>query len=88
MPGSLTRKQVEDALKMRVDVVIPDLPRRIGNAATMGEPANAMRGAFQNAIVLLAREVAAVRALAMPGEQPGAAAKTMSRGWSLLGGRA
>lgn len=87
MPGGLTRKQVEDGLKMRVDIAIPDLPRRIGSAATMGEPANAMRGAFQNAIAMLAREVAAVRTLAMPGDQPAAPARTSGRAWSLFGGR-
>ncbi|MGH7211411.1 MAG: AAA family ATPase, partial [Acetobacteraceae bacterium] len=88
LPGGLTRKQVEDALKMRVDVAIPDLPRRIGNAATMGAPAAAMRGAFQSAIAELAREVAAVRALAMPGDQSSRPAKTSARHWSLFGARA
>ena len=33
--GGLTRRQVEDALKMKVDIAIPDLPRQVGNAATL-----------------------------------------------------
>src|SRR6185437_3189510 len=33
IPGGLTRRQVEDSLKMKVDLVIPDLPRQLGNAA-------------------------------------------------------
>lgn len=85
MAGGLTRKQVEEALKMRVDVAIPDLPRRIAAAATMGEPASAMRGPFQAAIQELAREVAAVRALDMPRESAGAAGG--KRKWGLRAGR-
>ena len=64
MVGGLSRKQVEAALKLRADIVIPDLPRRLGSAATLGHPASAMRGAFAAAIKALAQEVAAVRAVA------------------------
>jgi pilus assembly protein CpaE len=60
MPGGLKRAQVEDALKTQVDVVIPDLPRQIGHAVTMGDPAAAKSGAFRTAIVDLARQVGAV----------------------------
>ncbi len=88
MVGGLTRNQVEDALKLRIDVAIPDLPRRIGKAATMGAPLTAMRGPFQSAIADLAREVAAVRALAMPSEQAAEPTRATSRHWSLFGGRA
>jgi pilus assembly protein CpaE len=88
MPGGLTRKQAEDALKMRVDVVIPDLPRRLGNAATMGEPASAMRGGFQSAIVQLAQEVAAVRALELPLAPAAGATQNRTRRRSLFGRRA
>ncbi|HUZ63726.1 MAG TPA: cellulose synthase operon protein YhjQ/BcsQ [Acetobacteraceae bacterium] len=56
-PGSLNRRQVEDALKLRPDVAIPDLPRLLGHAANMGEPAVGSRGAFRAGIVELAREV-------------------------------
>ncbi len=45
--GGLTRRQVEDALKMKVDVAIPDLPRQVGNAATLGEPAIASSSGFR-----------------------------------------
>lgn len=88
MPGGLTRKQVEDGLKMQADVVIPDLPRRLGNAATMGEPATAMRGGFQSAIAQLAREVATVRALDLPDEQAAGGTQNRSRRRSLFGKRA
>lgn len=57
-PGGLTRRQVEDALQLKVDVVIPELPRLLGTAATLGEPAVARGGAFRTAINDLARQVA------------------------------
>ena len=56
--GELTQRQVEDALKMKVDIAIPDLPRVVGNAANMGEPA-ALHGRFNKAIVALAAQAAA-----------------------------
>jgi pilus assembly protein CpaE len=56
--GGLTRHQVEDALKMAVDVVIPDLPKLVGPAASMGEPA-ALNGRFHRGIVALAAQAAA-----------------------------
>ena len=63
IPGGLTRRQVEDALKMKVDVAIPDLPRQVGQAATMGEPAMASSSGFRNGILELTRQVAAMRLL-------------------------
>jgi len=66
-PGTLQRRQVEDALKMPVDVVIQDLPKLVGEAATLGEPAAAKRGAFRNGILDLAREVAVLRMNDGPG---------------------
>ncbi len=60
-PGMMTRKQVEDALKLKVDVVIPYLPRQLNSSATMGEPAAATRGGFRAGILELAREVASAR---------------------------
>jgi pilus assembly protein CpaE len=71
-PGGLTRRQIEDALKMKVDVAIPDLPRQLGEAATLGEPAAAKHGGFRTGLLDLAREVAFVRLLDAAGE--GAAA--------------
>jgi pilus assembly protein CpaE len=82
--GGLTRKQIEDALKHKVDVAIPDLPQQLGNAATMGEPAKAAKGAFRNGIVELAKQVAFERLLdsAMIGRSP--TSEGGSR-WRLLG---
>ena len=48
---------------MRPDVIIPDLPKVVGHAASMGEPAMAVRGGFRNGMLQLAREVAFVRLL-------------------------
>lgn len=59
MPGGLPRKQVETALGMKADVAIPDQPRQLVAAATVGEPAVAARGHFQTALHELARQVAA-----------------------------
>lgn len=58
MPGALSRRQVEDALGMKIDVAIPDLPRQVGAATTMGDPAAAMKGGFRAGIIELARQVA------------------------------
>ena len=70
LPGGLNRRQFEDGLKMRPDVVIPDLPKVVGNAANMGEPAVACAAGSAPAILQLAREVAFVRLLdtAAPGQ--------------------
>ncbi len=59
LPGGLKRAQLEDALKAKFDVVIPDLPRQIGNAVTMGEISKVQSGAFRSAIQELARQVGA-----------------------------
>ncbi len=59
MPGGLKRNQIEDALKAKVDVVIPDLPRQISNAVTMGDPAAAQSGAFRAAIIELSTQAGA-----------------------------
>jgi pilus assembly protein CpaE len=57
-PGGLTRRQVEDALAVKVDVAVPDQPRPIAAAATMGELAMTSRGGFRNGILELAGHVA------------------------------
>jgi pilus assembly protein CpaE len=59
-PGGLTRPQIEEALEMAIDVVIPYQPRQVGTAATMGTPACIASGGFRNGILALAREVAFV----------------------------
>jgi pilus assembly protein CpaE len=83
IPGGLTRKQVEDALKMKVDIAIPDLPRQVGNAATLGEPALASSSAFRAGVNELSRQVAFVGLLdsAMSAAGPGAGGK---RSWGLF----
>jgi hypothetical protein len=63
MPGGLSRKQVEEALKMKVDVCIPDLPRQVGNAATLGEPVMVTSSGFRNGVVEIVRQVASIRLL-------------------------
>lgn len=63
LPGGLTRRQVEEALKMKVDVAIPDQPRQVGNAATLGEAAMKTSAGMRTAIQELARQVAGVRML-------------------------
>jgi pilus assembly protein CpaE len=63
VPGGLSRKQVEEALKMKVDVSIPDLPRQVGNAATLGEPVMATSASFRNGIIDVVRQVASIRLL-------------------------
>ncbi len=57
LPGGLSRKQIEDALKIKVDVAIQDLPRQVGPAATMGEPAVTSSAGFRNAIVELGKQI-------------------------------
>ena len=76
-PGELTRRQVEDALKMKVDVAIPHLPKLLGNAAIMGEPA-ATRGAFHKGILALVAQVAS--ALPVDGSND-ATTTSKARGW-------
>jgi pilus assembly protein CpaE len=56
-PGGLTRKQIEDALKVKIDVVIPDIPKQLNESASFGEPAVATRGPFRQAIIDLSREI-------------------------------
>ena len=59
--GGLTRRQVEAALGLTADVAIPNLPRQVGGAATLGEPAIGRHGGLRAAIAELARQAAPVR---------------------------
>jgi pilus assembly protein CpaE len=61
--GGLNQRQLEEGLKMRPDVIIPDLPKLVGVAASMGEAAVTVRGGFRDGMLQLAREVAFVRLL-------------------------
>ena len=84
MPGGLTRRQVEEALKMKVDVAIPDQPRQVGNAATLGEAAMKSSAGVRAGIQELARQVAGVRILdAVTGQQSRrkAGARPERKGW-------
>ncbi len=57
MPGSLTKRQVEDALCTKIDVVIPDQPRSLAAAESLGEPAAKARGGFRAGIIDLVKHV-------------------------------
>jgi pilus assembly protein CpaE len=85
-PGGLTRRQVEEALKLKIDIAIPDLPRQLNNAASLGEPAVARGGAFRTAIVDLARQVAFTPLLdSGAGGGMGSNEKTAKPRWRLFG---
>lgn len=64
--GGLTRKQVADGLGVIPDVVIPDVSKQLGTAATLGLPLTAMRGRFRDAILELAGYAAFERLLDSP----------------------
>jgi pilus assembly protein CpaE len=59
-PGGLTRRQVEGALAMKVDVVVPDQPRQVAAAATVGELAMNGKSGFRTGVLELARHVSFV----------------------------
>lgn len=65
-PGTMTQRQIEDALQHKVAAVVPFLPRVVNAGATMGTPAAASRGGFRTAIAELAREVAASSLVTAP----------------------
>ncbi len=56
-PGGLTRKQIEEALKVKIDITIPDIPKQLNESASFGEPAVTAKGPFRQAISDLAREI-------------------------------
>jgi pilus assembly protein CpaE len=84
LPGGLTRRQVEDALKMKVDVTIPDLPRQVGTAATLGEPAMTNSSGYRAGVMEVARQVASVRLLDSLPEARAGAAGSKRRGWNVF----
>jgi len=87
LPGGLNRRQVEEGLKMKPDVIIPNLPKLIGHAASMGEAAVAIRGGFRTGMLQLVREVAFVRLLdsGAPGDTPQSGQTGRLRRWLGLG---
>jgi pilus assembly protein CpaE len=58
-PGTMTQSEAEDALRLKVDVVVPFLPRQVNGAAMMGKPAAQLPSGFRDAVHHLAREVTA-----------------------------
>ena len=80
--GCLSVRQVEDALKVKVDVVVPDTPKLIGNAATLGEAAFRNSGPFRKAVLKLAGEIATMRAGAAGAGTP-APIDQRRTGWRL-----
>jgi pilus assembly protein CpaE len=79
-PGTLTRNQTEDALKMKVDITIPDLPKFVENAASFGTPA-ALNNKFHKGIIALAAQAAA----AFPVDSsPDGGGASVQRGWRHL----
>lgn len=79
-PGTLTRHQIEDALKMKIDIAIPDLPKFVENAASFGTPA-ALSSRFYKGIVALAAQAAA----AFPVDSsPEGSGLSVQRGWRHL----
>jgi pilus assembly protein CpaE len=63
IPGGLNRRQLEEGLKIKPDVIIPDMPKVVLHAANMGEAAISVRGGFRTGMLQLAKEVAFVRLL-------------------------
>ena len=61
--GALSRRKIEEALKTKVDIAIPDLPRQVENAATMGQAIAAQRNGFRRGINELAALTAFIRLL-------------------------
>lgn len=53
--GGLPTARVAEALKLQPDIVIPDQPKRVEAAATLGKPAAATIRGFRNAIGQLAQ---------------------------------
>jgi pilus assembly protein CpaE len=76
-PNSLSRSQIEEALQQKIDVVIPDLPRRLNQALDLGQPDYGLHGKFETAIRELAIQVASLRV---------DETSFLRRGWSRLFG--
>lgn len=79
-PGMLALRQTEEALKMSVDITIPDLPKLVEDAANIGEPA-ALHSRFNKAIVALAGQATATFPIDSSPESPH---ETATRGWRRL----
>jgi pilus assembly protein CpaE len=56
-PNALTGEQIQKMLGFTPDITIPDQPRDIESAATLGTPAVTTRGPFRTAVLELAKDV-------------------------------
>lgn len=56
-PGSLKRKQIEEGLKRKLDIVIPDLPKQMADIGNRDAFLRMRKGAFGGAINELSREL-------------------------------
>jgi pilus assembly protein CpaE len=84
MLGGLTLKQIEQALESRVDIVVPDMPKRLVAAANMGEPAVRGGGHFRIRVGDLARLVAFNRLLdSAPSPTGEKRREERRRGWRI-----
>ena len=83
--GTLPRRKIEEALKTKVDIAIPDLPRAVETAATMGEAIASHRNAFRRAITELAALTAFIRLLDGAKSDGTAAPVAARRRFSLFG---
>jgi pilus assembly protein CpaE len=81
LPGGLTRRQVEEGLKRKVDIVVPDLPRQLRAAANLGEPAVVSSPVFRKAIAELAGSVAGAGLLDSVAAPVAAEPAARSGGW-------
>lgn len=61
-PGGLSQAQLEQALKTKIDIVIPDLPKSFTEQGDYSEPLMAKNSAYRRVIVELARDIGFVAA--------------------------
>lgn len=86
LPGGLSRRQIEEGLKTKLDIVIPDMPKPLRQAANLGEPAIVTSTALARLIGDLARQVASLALVDAVAADPAAAPRRRARrglfGWS------
>jgi pilus assembly protein CpaE len=83
MPGGLKRAQVQEALRVPIDLAIPDQPRQVSTAVTLAEPAALRSSTFRSVIVELVKLVDPLRV----GDAPVVAARRSGLGRLLAGRR-
>ncbi|MGE4481612.1 AAA family ATPase [Acidocella sp.] len=84
-PGGLSRKQIEEALKVKIDIAIPDMPKQLNESASFGEPAVTVKGPFRQAISDLSREIGFVANREETGAVPARHAVPFSGVFKMLG---